>query len=54
MGQYFRPANVDKKEYVCPRCIGGFAKLYEWAANPQGAIFTMLLRKSSASGTPGG
>jgi len=50
MGQYFKAVNLDKKEYVCPWCIGGVAKLIEWAANPQGAIFTMLLRKSSASG----
>jgi len=50
MGQYFKAVNMDKKEYVCPWCIGGVAKLIEWAANPQGAIFTMLLRKSSASG----
>ena len=50
MGQYFKAVNTDKKEYVCPWCVGGGAKLWEWAANPQGAIFTLLLRKSSGSG----
>ncbi len=50
MGQYFRAVNTDKHEYICPWCIGGGAKLWEWAANPQGAIFTLLLRKSSGSG----
>jgi hypothetical protein len=50
MGQYFKAANLDKKEVVCPWCIGGGAKLWEWAANPQGAIFTVLLRQSSAGG----
>lgn len=50
MGQYFAAANIDKKEFVCPWCVGGVAKLWEWAANPWGAIFTLLLRKSTGSG----
>jgi hypothetical protein len=50
MGQYFKAVNLDKHEYVCPWCIGGLAKLWEWAANPWGAIFVMLLRKSNAGG----
>jgi hypothetical protein len=50
MGQYFAAINTDKKEYVCPWCVGGGAKLWEWAANPSGAIFTMLLRKSDEGG----
>lgn len=50
MGQYFKAVNTDKKEYVCPWCIGGGAKLCEWAANSQGAIFTLLLRKSDEGG----
>jgi hypothetical protein len=50
MGQYFKAMNLDKKEVVCPWCLHGGAKLWEWAASPQGAIFTLLLRKSSGSG----
>jgi hypothetical protein len=50
MGQYFRAVNKTKKEVVCPWCIGGGAKLWEWAANPIGALFVLLLRKSSGSG----
>ncbi len=50
MGQYFRPVNYTKREYVCPWCLSGFAKLWEWAANPWGAIFTLLLRKSTDGG----
>jgi hypothetical protein len=50
MGQYFAAINTDKKEFVCPWCIGGGAKLWEWAANPSGAIFTLLLRKSDEGG----
>ena len=50
MGQYFKACNLDKHEYVCPWCVGGVAKLWEWAANPWGAIFTLLLRQSSESG----
>src|ERR1700680_3577624 len=50
MGQYFKAVNLDKCEVVCPWCLGGGDKLWEWAANPGGAIFTLLLRKSSATG----
>jgi hypothetical protein len=50
MGQYFKAVNLDKREVVCPWCLSGGAKLWEWAANPQGSIFTLLLRKSSAGG----
>jgi hypothetical protein len=50
MGQYFKAVDLDKHEYVCPWCVGGVAKLWEWAANPWGALFTMLLRQSSESG----
>jgi len=50
MGQYFKAINTKKQEYVCPWCIDCGAKLWEWAANPQGAIFTYLLRKSSSTG----
>ncbi len=50
MGQYFKAVNVTKKEVVCPWCLGGVAKLIEWAINPWGAVFTLLLRKSDASG----
>jgi hypothetical protein len=50
MGQYFKAINLDKQEYVCPWCMGGGAKLWEWAANTQGSIFTLLLRKSDEGG----
>lgn len=50
MGQYFKPVNITKQEYVCPWCIGGGAKLWEWAVNPGGAIFVLLLRRSSQTG----
>lgn len=50
MGQYFKAVNLDRHEYVCPWCLGGGAKFWEWAANPQGAIFTLLLRKSNDTG----
>ncbi len=50
MGQYFKAVNLDKREVVCLWCLDGGAKLWEWAANPQGSIFTLLLRKSTGSG----
>ena len=50
MGQYFKAVNLDKHEVVCPWCMNGGAKLWEWAANPQGSIFTLLLRKSDEGG----
>lgn len=50
MGQYFKAVNLDRKEVVCPWCLGGGAKLWEWAANAYGSVFTLLLRKSSGGG----
>jgi len=50
MGQYFKAVNLDKEEVVCPWCLSGGAKLWEWAANRHGAVFTLLLRKSDGSG----
>jgi hypothetical protein len=50
MGQYFKLVNLDKRELVCPWCIGRGAKLWEWAANTQGSILTLLLRKSDEGG----
>ena len=50
MGQYFKAVNVSKQEFVCPSCLRGGAKLWEWASNTQGAIFTLLLRKSDEGG----
>jgi hypothetical protein len=50
MGQYFKAVNLDKREMVCPWCMNGGAKLWEWAANTQGSIFTLLLRKSDEGG----
>lgn len=50
MGQYFKAINIDKQEFVCPWCISGGAKLWEWGANPQGAVFMLLPRQSSATG----
>ena len=50
MGQYFVAVNKTKKEFICPWCVGGGAKLWEWAANPYGGLFTILLRQSDATG----
>lgn len=50
MGQYFKAINVTKQEVVCPWCLDTGAKLWEWAANPLAAVFTLLLRKSDSSG----
>ena len=50
MGQYFKAVNLKKREYVCPWCLGGVAKLWEWSANPWGAVFPLLLRKSTEGG----
>lgn len=48
MGQYFKLINTQKKEFVCPWCVGGGAKLWEWAASPHGALLTLLLQRSTA------
>jgi len=50
MGQYFILVNLDKREYICPWCIGGLGKLREWVLNDQVRVFPFLLRKSSQYG----
>jgi len=50
MGQYFKAVNLAKHEYVCPWCCGEVAKLWEWCANPHGALLPLLLRKSTEGG----
>ena len=50
MGQYFKAVNVSKREIVCPWCLNGGSKPFEWAANLHGAVFTLLLRRSDDSG----
>ena len=50
MGQYFKAVNLDRREYVCPWCIEGGAKFWEWVANPQGSILAFLLRMSNETG----
>ncbi|MGC3971585.1 MAG: hypothetical protein QM775_30855 [Pirellulales bacterium] len=50
MGQYFKLVNLDKKELVCPWCLDGGAKLWEWAANTQSSVLALLLRKSDEGG----
>ena len=50
MGQYFKLVNLDKREVICPWCLDGGAKLWEWAANTKGSVLTLLLRKSDEGG----
>lgn len=50
MGQYFKAVNETKREVVCPWCLSSGSKLWEWSANPIGAVFTILLRRSSGTG----
>ena len=50
MGQYFLAVNETKRQYVCPWCIGGGAKLWEWMVNDYAGLFVLLLRQSNESG----
>ncbi len=50
MGQYYIAVNKKKREYICPWCLGGVAKLWEWAANSQAAVFPALLAKTDGAG----
>lgn len=50
MGQYFVLVNHDRREVVCPWCVGGVAKLWEWCMNPQAGLLPYLLRKSTGTG----
>lgn len=49
MGQYYKLINTQKKEFVCPWCVGGGAKLWEWAASPHGALLTLLQQRNADS-----
>ena len=49
-GQYMVLINQSRREYVCPWCVGGTAKLAEWCLNPQAGLLPYLLRKSSGTG----
>ena len=53
MGQNFKAVNLTKREVVCPWCLSGGPRLWEWAVNPHGAVFTLLLRRSDDSGNCG-
>lgn len=50
MGQYYMAVNPRKREYICPWCIGGGSKLWEWAVNLEAAIFPVLLAKTDEGG----
>jgi hypothetical protein len=50
MGQYFRAVNLDKREVICPFCIGDSCSLWGWAAQPKGAVFSFLLQTGSPEG----
>lgn len=50
MGQYFIAVNCTRQEYFTAWELGGVAKLWEWCASPQVAVFAYLLRKSDDSG----
>ena len=57
LGQYFNliskspePDHPEQDEMVCAWCLGGTAKLFEWAANPQCGVLPFLLRRSNEGG----
>lgn len=50
MGQYYLLINEDKKEYVCPYCIDGVAKAFEWCANIWAGIIAYLILKTDSGG----
>lgn len=42
MAQYFKVLNLDRREYVCLRCMLGGGRLSEWFINGHDDIFTLL------------
>lgn len=50
MGQYFKAVNLDRREFVCPWCLSGGAKFFEWCSNSYGAVWCLLLRQSTETG----
>lgn len=50
MGQYFKIANLDKKEFICTWDINNGAKFLEILCNNIARLVPYLLRKSDESG----
>lgn len=53
MGQYWKPVNLDKKEYLNPHKLGCGAKLWEQLANP-GVGQALVILLSAMPGPRGG
>lgn len=43
MGQYWKPVNLDKREYIDPRKLGAGLKLWEQLANPPGVGAALVI-----------
>ena len=43
MGQYWKPVNLDKKEYIHPHSLGAGLKLWEQLANHPGTAAALIL-----------
>jgi len=52
MGQYFKVANLDKKQVINPHAFGDGLKLMEFGCSRHGTMtgLTLLLRQSTGSG----
>lgn len=51
LGQYFKIANLDKKEFLHPNCLGGGLKLWEMCASRYPSILPYLLSSEEIDGT---
>jgi hypothetical protein len=56
MGQYWKPINIDKKEYIHPHTLGAGLKLWEQLANHPGIgeALIILLALPACNGRGGG
>ena len=50
MGQYYLLVNVDKEEFICPWCMHGVAKAWEWCANNYIRVLAFLICHSDEEG----
>jgi hypothetical protein len=54
MGQYHKPVNLDKREFLDPHALGDGLKLYEQAASREGVCAAVCMLLAASNGRGGG
>ena len=54
MGQYYKIANIDKKQFINPHTFGDGVKLMELACSGNGTLTALAVLLASSNGKGGG